>query len=102
MVADDPERLGEYRHKLALALYRSGQPARALEALRDLAGADRGRPPSPLDLAVTVMASQRLGRTQEARIALDQLRSLAKTDRWAHDVEAQGFLHEAEGAMEVQ
>ena len=53
VVADDPERLAEYRHKLALALYRAGQPARALETLRDLAvSAPRATPrrstwPSP-------------------------------------------------------
>jgi eukaryotic-like serine/threonine-protein kinase len=99
VVADDPERLSEYRHKLALALYRAEQPDRALETLRDQAVSAAGQPPSPLDLAVTVMASHRLGRTHEARVALDQLRSLLKTDRWDHDEEALGFLHEAEGVM---
>ncbi len=78
VVADDPERLAEYRHKLALALYRAEQPARALETLRELAVAVPGRPPLPLDLAVTVMANHRLGRTDDARIALDQLRSLLR------------------------
>ena len=52
-----------------------------------------------MDLAVTVMASHRLGRTQDARSALDRLHSLLKTDQWAHNEEALGFLREAEGVM---
>ena len=100
VVADDPERLAEYRHALALALYRAGQSARAVETVRDLTGAQPGQPPSPLDLAVTAMASHRLGHTRDALAALDQLRSLAKADRWANDQEALGFLREAEGVLE--
>ena len=101
VVAEVLERLKEYRLKLALAIYRAGQPARALETLRDLAAADPGRPRSPLDLAVTVMASQKLGRTQDGRVALDQLRILSRTERWSNDQEVIGFLQEAESVMEA-
>jgi hypothetical protein len=101
VVADDPERLAEYRHALALALYRAGQPAQALETLRGLAEAKPGQEPIPLDLAVTAMASHRLGHTGDARAALDRLRSLLKTDRWASDQEALGFLREAVDVVEA-
>ncbi len=101
VVADDPERLAEYRHKLALALYRAGQPATALETLHDLAVAAPRQPAEPLDLAVTVMAKHRLGRDQDARVALDRLQSLSKTERWAHNEEALAFLREAEGVMKA-
>jgi hypothetical protein len=100
VVADDPARLAECRQALALAYYRAAQPARALEILRDLTTAMSGPGPSPLDLAVTAMASQRLGRTHDAHAALHQLRSLLQTDRWANDPKAIGFLHEAEGVIE--
>jgi eukaryotic-like serine/threonine-protein kinase len=99
VVADDPERLTGYRHKLALALYRAGQPDRALETLRELATSAPNRPPAPLDLAVTVMASHRLGRTQDARLALDQLRSILDSDQREHNEEELGFLQEAEIAL---
>ena len=94
-VSDDPERLAEYRHALALALYRAEQPVPALEILREIAAATPGQPPEPLDLAVIAMASHRLGRTHDAHHALDQLRILLKNGRWADDQEAIGFLQEA-------
>ncbi len=98
-VSDDPERLAEYRHALALALYRTDQPLPALETLRDLAASTPGQVPEPLDLAVMSMASHRLGRTHDAHNALDQLRTLLKSSRWADDQEAIGFLQEAERAV---
>jgi hypothetical protein len=42
------------------------------------------------------MASHQLGRSLEANTALEQLRALLKSDRWANDQEAIGFLREAE------
>ena len=47
------------------------------------------------------MASQRLGRISDARAALDGLRLLLKSDRWANNQEALGFLREAEGVVET-
>ena len=63
VVADDPERLAQYRQALALALYRAGQPARAIETIGSIGlpapTAELNR--APLALAVTAMASQQLG-----------------------------------------
>ena len=100
VVPDDPDRLAEYRRALPLAFYRTGRFASALEALPSQAGKAPGQPPSPLDLAVTAMASQRLGKIPEARAALEGLRALLKGDRWANNQEALGFLQEAEGVVE--
>ncbi len=75
VVADDPDRLAEYRRALPLRSI-AGRFAPALEALQSQAGKAPGRPTSPLDLAVTAMASQRLGKIPDARAALDGLRAL--------------------------
>jgi hypothetical protein len=96
VVADDPERLAECRHALALALYRAEEPLRTVEMLRALGADAPGRPPQPMDLAVIAMASHQLGRTDEAHKALEQLRALVKSAPWADDPEALGFLEEAE------
>ena len=99
-VDDDLARLTEYRHALALAHYRVDQPVQSLEILRSIASATPGQPTEPLDLAVVAMASQKLGRRGEAQNALDQLRTLVKSPRWANDQEAIGFLREAERVVE--
>jgi WD40 repeat protein/serine/threonine protein kinase len=101
-VSDDPERLAEYRHALALALYRAEQPVQAVETLREIDATNPGDPPEPSDLAVTAMASQRLGRTRDALRALDQLRALLKSSHWADNQEAIGLLHEAERVVGTQ
>jgi hypothetical protein len=89
-VTADPGRLQEYQHALALALYRAGEPEKAIQTLDHLSGAA-----SPLDLAVRAMASHQLGRAATARSALDQLRA-AVSAKGAQNQEAQVFLHEAE------
>jgi eukaryotic-like serine/threonine-protein kinase len=103
VVADDAERLAQYRHALALAYCRTGQPALALRTLRDLASsapdASGGQSGSPLDLAVAAMASARLGHSIDARASLEQLRKLVQSNRWAHDREALDFLREAESSI---
>jgi WD40 repeat protein len=98
-VADDPSRLAEYRHVMALALYRVGRDERALEVLAELARSQPGRPPSPLDLAITAMASHRLGRGAEARPALERLREIVQSDTASSNQDAIGFLEEAEEAL---
>jgi hypothetical protein len=90
LVTADPDRLQEYQHALALALYRAGRPEEAIGTLDRL-----DAKASPLDLAVRAMASDQLGRSEAARSALDQLRRVVSA-RGADDHEAQGFLHEAE------
>ena len=61
-------------------------------------GLHPGQPaaPLPLDLAIVAMARSQLHQTAEAQSALEELRKLLKTDRWANDREARGFLKEAE------
>jgi hypothetical protein len=54
---------------------------------------------TPLDLAVTAMASHRLGRDAEARRALGQLRELVESGRTSGNPDAAGFLEEAEGIL---
>jgi WD40 repeat protein/serine/threonine protein kinase len=96
IVADDRERALQYRRALALALYRTGQHAKALETLHGLPAAEGAKEALPLELAVAAMASRKLGRTRDARVELGRLRALLKTDRWANDQEASGLLREAE------
>jgi WD40 repeat protein len=98
--AEDPARRVEYRHALALALYRVDRPAEALETLGELARQNPGRPPTPMDLAVTAMADRRLGRDAEAREALEKLRALVKSDKWSGNLDAAGFLEEAEKVVQ--
>jgi len=105
IVTEDPVRLTDYRRALALALERSGQPAHALETIKSLrhaiAGQTSAPTPTPLDLAVTAMASARVGQKNAARNALDQLRRLVQSDRFANDQEALGFWHEAQHLVET-
>ena len=106
VVADDPERLTQYRRALALAFYRAGQPAQAIETIHDLGDphripADQTPNPTatPLDLAITAMACQQLGDAPRAQATLEQLRKLVRTDRAANDQQAQMLFHEAEDAV---
>src|SRR5262249_36123497 len=107
LATGDRGRLAEYRRALALALYRAGRPEDALKTLDRQADAPRPGGPgpdsqataAPIDLAVRAMANHRLGRAEAARSALDQLRSLARSDRGARDPLAAGFLAEAEGVV---
>jgi WD40 repeat protein/serine/threonine protein kinase len=100
VVAGDPERLAEYQRALALAYYRAGLPAKALQMLQDSAGGTPDLQPSPLSLAVSAMANQKLGHKEEARARCERLRSLLKADRFANDQEAIGFLREAERVVD--
>jgi dipeptidyl aminopeptidase/acylaminoacyl peptidase len=108
VVIDDPERLAEYRRALALAFYRAGQPAQAIETIHTLGASVR--PPAkttpnpdltPLDLAVTAMAHHQLGDKVHAQAALDQLRKLVRTDRAANDQEALVLFREAEDIVKA-
>ena len=108
VVVDDPERFAEYRRALALALYRAGRPAQAIETIDSLvtqntspAKATPGPDVTPLDLAVRAMANQQLGETTRARTALAQLRKLVLIDPWAEDQEAQVLFHEAEDIVKA-
>ena len=102
VVADDAERLAQYRVALALALYRAGQPARAIETIGSIKStsptSDQNR--LPLALAVTAMASHQLGDSARARSSVDELRALVQTPKMAHNQEAQFLFREAEGTIE--
>jgi WD40 repeat protein/serine/threonine protein kinase len=100
LVAGDPERQAEYQHVLCLALYRADRPDEALHLLarlNDKPGSS-GTKVLPRDLAVRALASQKLGRFTDARVALDELRSLVELGPGT-DQEALTFLREAESMV---
>ncbi len=108
VVVDDPERFAEYRRALALALYRAGRSAQAIETIDNLgthglspAKATPGPDVTPLDFAVRAMANQQLGEATQARTALAQLRKLMLIDPWAKDQEAHVFFREAEDIVKA-
>jgi WD40 repeat protein/serine/threonine protein kinase/Tfp pilus assembly protein PilF len=51
---------------------------------------------APATVAFIAMSLHKLGRTEEAKAALERLRDLCKEERFAEDQEAQAFLTEAE------
>jgi hypothetical protein len=104
VVVDDAERLAQYRQALALALYRAGQPAQALETIggitlpTPMANLNR----VPLALAVTAMASRKLGDVARAQSTLNELRKLVQTPEFVQDQEAQMLFREAEEVVAAQ
>jgi Flp pilus assembly protein TadD len=79
---------------LGVAQYRTGLMAEALATLTR--SNDWNAEQQPGDLAFLALAQQRLGRSEEARAALDRLREVMKKSDRVGDQEAQGFLREAE------
>jgi WD40 repeat protein/tRNA A-37 threonylcarbamoyl transferase component Bud32 len=104
VVIDDPDRLALYRRALALAYYRNGQAAQAIDTIntvnRTIAGPHPAQDaaPLPMDLAVVAMARYQLRQTADAQAALEDLRKVVQSQRWANDREAHDFLKEAEEA----
>ena len=68
MAAGDPDRLAEYQHILCLALFRAGRSDEALQLVTRLGASPTGqaRARRPIDVAVTALASQKLGRFADA------------------------------------
>jgi eukaryotic-like serine/threonine-protein kinase len=101
LVAADPVRQTEYLHALSLALYRAGRSDEALQLVARLNTQPASGPAKvlPIDLAVSAMASQKLGRFADARDALERLRALVDEAPGAGDQEALGFLREVEGVV---
>ena len=101
LVAADPERQTEYLHALSLALYRAGRSDEALQLVARLSAqpASGAARVLPIDLAVSAMASQKLGRFADARAALDHLRTLVDEAPGSGDQEAMGFLREVESVV---
>jgi len=84
---------------LGVAQYRSGSYEDALKTLgrseRILSDA-AGEEPNPWNLAFEAMTLHKIGRAEESKAALDQLRELCKDEQFAEDMEVQGLLVEAE------
>jgi tetratricopeptide (TPR) repeat protein len=84
---------------LGMARYRPGQYE---EAVATLTEADAIRKDNwdglsnPEDLAFLALARHRLGQTDQALALLKRLRETMKSPRWAHNGDAQAWLHEAE------
>jgi len=71
------------------------------DALMTLTKADKIRTatdekPDPRNLAFLAMTLHRIGRVEEAKAALEQLRELCKDEQFAEDREVQDLLAEAE------
>jgi len=84
---------------LAAVQYRVGSYENTLKTLTKSEGilSDAGEDPDPWNLVFKGMALHRVGRTEEAKAALEQLRELCKKEaHLAWDMEVQGLLAEAE------
>ena len=80
-----------------------GQPARAIETVDSIgfAAPTEIQKRSPRALAVTAMASQKLGDSARAQRTLDELRKLVQSPEWVHNQEAQILFREAENVIFV-
>jgi WD40 repeat protein len=92
---------GSYLTTLGMSQYRAGQYPEAVDTLTragrlNAAAADA---PLPADLAFLSMAQFRVGNQREAKTTLQRLRDTMEKPRWAKQVEAQGFLREAQGVV---
>ena len=82
---------------LGVAQYRTGAYQ---QALATLTSSDKLRGGHPEDVAFLAMALHQLGRTDEAKAALERLRTLMQDPNRAYNEESQGFLREAEALIE--
>jgi len=87
---------------LGVAQYRVGAYE---DALKTLTNADKIRTtkneePSAANIAFTAMALHKLGRPDEAKVALERVRDLLKDERFAQDEQAKALLDEAEKLIE--
>jgi len=94
---------------LGAAQYRVGSYEDALKTLTNTektrTGTDKIRTDTdgksnPTTVAFMAMALHKLGRTEEAKVALDQLRDLLKKEQFAQDEKAKACLAEAEKLIE--
>jgi WD40 repeat protein/serine/threonine protein kinase len=94
---NDPRILGA----LGAAQYRTGSYQEALKTLKrgEQIRVHKGDEPDPAGLAFRAMVLQQLGRADEAKATLEQLRGLLKDERFADDPEAKALLSEAEGVV---
>ena len=89
---------------LAAAQYRLGSYEDALKTLAKSAKlfSDAEEDPDPWNLAFKAMTLRKIGRAEEAKAALEQLRELCKERPFSEDMELQSLLAEAEGLIEGQ
>jgi WD40 repeat protein/tRNA A-37 threonylcarbamoyl transferase component Bud32 len=87
---------------LGAAQYRLAFYEDALKTLAKSAQilSDAGEEPNPANVAFTAMTLHRIGRAEEAKAALEQLRELCKDEQFAKDTDVQELLVEAEGLIE--
>jgi WD40 repeat protein len=87
---------------LGAAQYRVGSYEDAFKTLAKSARilTDAGEEPDPANVAFTTMTLHKIGRDEEAKAALEQLRELCKDEQFAEDMDVQGLLAEAEGLIE--
>jgi hypothetical protein len=81
---------------LGVAQFRVGEYE---EALTTLTRSDERRGQIPANVAFIAMTLHQLGRMDESRAALDRLRGLVQSPKYASDGEACGFLREAESLI---
>jgi WD40 repeat protein len=83
---------------LGVAQYRVGDYENAVATLTrcEKSRADNHLEPAPENVAFLAMSLHKLDRADEAKAALERLRSLCKEEGFAEDQEAQAFLAEAE------
>jgi Tol biopolymer transport system component len=90
-----------YRNTLGVAQYRAGRYRQALDTLQPEPLHSKTNGSSPDDLAFLAMAQHRLGKAVDAQATLVRLRKVMQQPEWAGNVEAQGFLREAEGLLKT-
>jgi len=90
-----------FLNTLGVAQYRVGayEDALATLARADEINSERVKGGRPTDVAFLAMTLYRLGHTEEARAALERLRTLLESGRWVTDEEARSFLREAESLI---
>ena len=90
----------DFLNTLGVAYYRVGKYKKAIDTL---GRCDKLRTESiPDDLAFLAMAQHQLGQKEQARATLERLRQVMKKWQWTNNVEAQGFLREAEDVLKTK
>lgn len=87
---------GAFLSALALAQYRIGEYRSVLDTL---ARSDEFLPGTPMSLAFQAMARHQLGDQEGSRTLWHQLQQVMHLPPWHNDVEAGGFLREAQNLI---
>jgi dipeptidyl aminopeptidase/acylaminoacyl peptidase len=86
-----------YLSTLGMAQYRVGNYQAALDTLAEYERILKGA--NPTTLSYSAMAYHQLGRTDQARAALDKLREMIKASGWEQNESVQSLLREAEALI---